>query len=314
MTTTFHPPPCTPSSDRVLAWNGIRIAYPQSWEVTGIRDRYLMLEDREGPALDLRWEVHDGAGKYGADLDQLARKLQKSGLSIRPPDHFPIKWQSPAAWHTDPDATPVPFVWSATPQGRDCIGCLLRFPLPGVTAVLRIHRDPTPANLSRAAGIISSLKIFPEQGPVPWKIYDIAYSVPPLFRLSSFSLQPGHYRFIHAGKGVQLLYDRIGPASIVLQNSSLREWTARFHGLKKSSDFDADKEQESTHSILWSTSRKRDPVPPSGLARFFRGARRWRGAVWIPPGKNMILAVTLSAASLPSDHLFHEVCSSYVLV
>lgn len=298
----------------VLAWNSIRFSFPDLWEVTGIRDRYVLLEDSNGPAVDLRWEKTPDRASAQNRLVRLQKKSRRTGLTITGPDPLPAPWRSPRKWHPDKHVDAIPFLWSARDGGGQRIGCLLCFPASAVTVAVRFHRDPVPAGLAEAARLTSSLSPAPLSGPVPWQIYDVAFAVPASFALSTFSLQPGHYRFIFHDGAAQLILDRIGPASVLLQHSSLRKWVTRFHGLHRAASHDIRQPSGEARILEWAAKRKGDPVPPRGVARFLRPIRFCRGRVWLPANGNMLLSVTLSEKNPPPDTLFSEVCSSYVLV
>ena len=296
-----------------LAWNGIRISFSNSWEVTSIRDRYALLEDADGPALDLRWEKVVEKGSSPIGLAHLQKRSGKTDLDIHIPDPLPETWPPPEAWNGASDMEAAPFLWSTKSGPEHRIGCLLRSPAADMTIVARFHREPTPQELTAAARTTSSLTAFTPSQLLPWQIYDIGFAVPGSFILESFSLQPGHYRFIFKDTTTRIVVDRVGPASVVLGNMPRRDWVKKFFSLEKAKTHEIREAEGDEGPIEWAACLKGDLVPSRGLP-FLKPSRVCRGRVWLPADKNMLLSVSISDRVPPSDTLFSEVCSSYVLV
>ena len=296
----------------MLAWNGIRFSCPRHWEVTGIRDRYMLLEDGDGPVLDLRWERTPENVSAETGLALLRKRSRKTGLVIDEPDRLPA--DSSLIRHNDPTVETAPFSWSTRTGNTQGVGCMLRFPASSMTVVARFHREPTHTNLAAAAELCSSLACFAPSQTIPWQLYDVGFELPGTFSLKSFSLQPGHYRFIFENGDSRLIMDRVGPASVVLKELSLETWVTGFHSLAKTKTYELRPASNGENSLEWIARRKGDLIPARGLSRLLPLTRFCRGRVWLPPHKNMLLCVTMTDKTPPDDTLFTEVCSSYVLV
>lgn len=222
----------TPRTPRkFLAWNGVSLQVPRSWDSAEFRAFALQVAGRDGQGLDLRWRRTREDFDLRAHLARLAQALGPGASVDQDPGVLPPGWAPPREGDAARGSL-WPFTWRGADGGG--LGAVLHRPDTGLTATARFIL-PGPAREDDAAtalAVLDSLDDHPPDGPVPWAAFGIAAVVPGGLELRSFSFTPGHFRLALAAPhtGCDLVLDRLGPADALLDHRTLAQYADIFYG------------------------------------------------------------------------------------
>ena len=66
-----------------IAWNGIRVSVPSTWELGRIEARHLFFHHRDAPAMEIKWEPVKGRFSHRSHLKKLmARQKRHPGRHL----------------------------------------------------------------------------------------------------------------------------------------------------------------------------------------------------------------------------------------
>lgn len=257
-----------------LAWNGIRLEIPAAWDPSGIGRRFLMLEDRDGPTLSLRWEPI--AGRF--DPVRTLRKLTRAAganADMAPADLPPL-WEK--AMKSSGGSKPhlAGFRW------RDGIGALIHRSDDRTAILAAFHGEsPPPA----AAPLLASLRSVVGKPTRPFILYDIRARVPAEFNLDRFRFLPGAFELEFSGTGTYLRFHRWGPASMLLDGAGLETFAhRRIPEVPKDAKADGE-------TLDWEAS----VGGPLGAILPGKRPRFEAGRIWRPPESDRILGIVAAA-------------------
>jgi len=281
----------------MFGWQGIAFEVPEDWnlgKVTGDAGTgYLRLDDLEIVRVEVEWRPSKGRLPTGVlaisrivdrYVDRLKGKAKKAGhtLHVQRDVHFleegalPDKDYETFTWNADYRA--VNLAWRCKTCGR--IGLVRVF-------------SRSNENVSNAARrLMRSLCDHAEEGKQLWALYGLICRLPEDVRLEEHFLRSGHIRLSFKRGKEELHVERIGPATLILEDvGQLQGWFERFFK-KALKDYDcvvADGE------ILGHRGFRIEGSPQSRLKRMFKPTlsrvRRsvyLKGCVWYCEDANRI--------------------------
>jgi hypothetical protein len=204
-----------------FAWDGLSFDIPLEWDLayqeTRVGITRIRLEDPVAVRLSGEWMVPDSA----LDLGRIMARFQDNSKRLRQ-----------AAKDSETLAQP-PVGWSAViyrfADGRRLGLAFYLAPHSEIFAFFQLHLDPGPPG-----DAVSLLRRFMASftrhtsGPIPWACYDIAFTVPAGFRLSSATFNPGLKRFTFTRSLRQLHVWHVSLADMVLKKErGVLEWAAK---------------------------------------------------------------------------------------
>lgn len=296
---------------RLVAWSGISIRAPESWEVAELGKGYLRMEKGASHRVEFRWEGARGRFDPEKQLKKLGRAFRKVRFERADATHCPAGAMgkelqdrlSARGLHC------TPFVWNLREgqaqrhEDRTGQGMMLYSPQQEIALICQTNAP------GQGAQMIDSLQLHGADGGTPYNVFGLWATAPAGYRLDNFSFRPGHFRIIFRSTergllvnekrtpATRLSLDRIGPASVALKEQGLADWT---EGLLKELHL----------------SRKLRTSEAEGAVRWLRRARRGRRpacmvSAQLHPDTNKILCVSAHGRRLPEPDVFDQLEVSY---
>ena len=200
-----------------VAWNSIHFLVPRNWEVGKIGTRYLLLEDKLGPVMELKWGQIKGTFSHKAHLRRLSdfrRKQRGKSVSESP---LPPGWEKALA-----SFQATGFSWRGTSLGG--MGVILFCPTCKNATLIQFYQKEASKLKSIYQPILASFRDHRQDEQVIWSVFDIRAMIPKQFQLVRHRLDPGQFELAFESKGQQITLYRWGPASVLLGNRSLAEF------------------------------------------------------------------------------------------
>ena len=199
------------------AWNGIRFRAPADWEPAGIGNRYLMLENEAGPALELKWGPIKGSFSHRRHLARLAKNFRRhSGIRIRECP-LPIDWKRALT-----DFEGVGFLWTGKRMGGR--GVVLYCRACRHATLMQFYGDRPGASDGIERKILGSFKDHNPGGETLWAIFDIRAVVPLTYDLKYHRFEPGRFELSFSSGRQKLTLYRWSPAGAALSERSLEQF------------------------------------------------------------------------------------------
>jgi len=283
-----------------IAWNGIHLSVPSTWEISRVETRYLFLENHTRPAMEIKWSHVKGRFSHRSHLKKLIAQQK----------HHPQKqieeWPLPTTWENAlSDFVAKGFSWkSDTENGR---GAILFCPSCRTAVMFQVFNMAHLMTHETFLNILKSLKDHRNDDQTAWIVFDIHALLPKGFQLKHYRFRPGNYELLFSNKFQSLKLSRWAPASSLLSQTDLTRFTADTLNLNQEN--------------LITT-----PVPgyaavewPSNAAtgwcrRFYRFKRKpafhWV-RVWHVAEKNRILGICLDSKKPFDKGLATDICSNY---
>ncbi len=280
------------NAQRKIAWNGVGIVVPKSWEAKAIGVNHLHLEDNFQPVLELRWQqkfhkkVDDNIRRMVIRLEKTTdRKLHKVPLAetyLSKLNSFAIQCFS-ATKNGEPQYV---FLYNE----KHAVFVILQF----VVSKKRAH----------PLQCIDTIECSPQNDPQYWSIQDFRFFIPSSFTLLSHTMDAGFTTLNFKNSSTQLHLCRLAPASMRLKHNSLQEILSSLLGLERSledmsvseSGVQYERNPSLLHQILLRIRRKKPFI---------------RSKIWHDQVNDRLLGVFMEAVQ-PIDVETHEmICSSY---
>ena len=199
-----------PSATHRFAWDGVSFDVPLDWDLAYQETRLgitrIRLEDPVAVRLSGEWMRPEGP----LDLGRIMTRFQDNSKRLR------------AVAKDSETLTGVTPGWSAVvyrfPDSRRLGLAFYLAPKSALFAFYQFHLDPGPPAeaISLVRRFMASFDTF-ISGPVPWACYDIAFTMPAGFTLSSATFNPGLKRFTF-GRSLRRLYTwHVSLADLVLK-------------------------------------------------------------------------------------------------
>lgn len=217
---------------KTLAWNGVSLQVPRSWDSAEFQAFALSVASRDGLGLDLRWARTKGPFDLQAHLARAAAAMGPGAIADPAPEALPPGWAGAGQTLAAAGLAVLPFAWRTGDGGGP--GAVLHNPATGLAALARFTLPgPTPEqDMATALAVLDSLGDHPPGGPVPWAAFGVTAVVPGALELRAFSFTPGHFRLTLAAPhtGCDLVLDRLGPADALLGRRTLAQYADAFYG------------------------------------------------------------------------------------
>jgi hypothetical protein len=197
-----------------FAWYGIRFKAPAGWQVARMGPRYLMLEDGDGPALELKWGEVKGRFSHKKQLRRLAALQEKKiGEPIKECP-IPTQWQEAVGRY---EATG--FTWQG--MGIGGTGVLLHCPVCRTSTLIQFYRRGRSQSKEIPLRVLNSFRDHHKDNLVTWSLYDIRATLPEIFNLKQYRFDAGEFELTFVSKGQNLDLHRWGPATTLLSDRDL---------------------------------------------------------------------------------------------
>lgn len=282
-----------------LAWNGLSLTLPATWELAALGRQRLQLARDGKPVLEVRWNRIRGRFSFEAHLRKLAKAHGKKHREFLAMDDH-------ARWDLPQGMAARSFAWDTS--GKRGEGAIL-YHSASSTAILAQSGGPAEQFMS----ILSSLRCHRAEQSVPWAVYDLRALTPSGFRLEEYALQPGRYRLALRSSRQRLVLHRLAPADILLSGRSLALWSReRFDATIKRCQLMMEYTGE-TAAVTW-----RRPLPPGrfagAMALLLNRPLHAYIRVWRPARTNRLLGVEMQGFRPISEDTFQQVVNAYATV
>ena len=77
-----------------IAWNGIHLSVPSTWELGRIDTRHLLVDNHAGPAMEIKWGPVKGHFSHRSHLKKLIAQQKHH------PDKNLEEWHLPPTWES----------------------------------------------------------------------------------------------------------------------------------------------------------------------------------------------------------------------
>ncbi len=211
----------TDSPTHRFSWEGLSFDIPLEWDLAFQETRNnitrIRLEDPVAVRLSGEWMQPDGP----LDLNRIMDRFKDNSKRLR------------QAAKDSETLTRTPTGWSAViyrfADGRRLGLAFYLAPQSELFAFFQLHLDPGPPGEATALlrRFMASF-VRHASGPQLWACYDIAFTVPPGFRLSSAVFNPGLKRFTFSRSLRQLHTWHVSLADLVLKKErGMLEWAVK---------------------------------------------------------------------------------------
>ena len=289
-----------------FAWNQIRFKAPLDWNIAEISSSYLLLEDKTGPVMEIKWSQIKGKFSAKNQMRQLAA-LKNKHLP-EPVREYPV----PSDWQALlKNFNSTYFSWKGYNIGAK--GLILFCSSCKKLILLQFYNRNSDNNSDNETIIYPSIlasfsdhKINNNQ--ILWSIFDIRFKLDEKFQLISHKFEPGEFELNFSAKNQKICLYRWSPASIILNNISLLDFAKkRFNLLQKKDIFS---ELEKKDIIKWKKYFSKNPY-----LNWFRGLIGQpvisKYCIWHLSDKNRILGVKIESTKINIKKDFDKICSGY---
>ena len=284
-----------------IAWNGIRFESPRDWELGMIGPRYLMLEYRFEPVLEIKWGRVKGRFSARTYLSRLTTHTEdQRELSAR-------ECSLPDGWKKSLDAFEATgFSW----QGKSFAGkgVILYCPVCRHATLIQFYFKTPMKTESWQEHLLASFQDHRSDNQVEWKVFDIRASIPSEFKLRYHRFESGKYEMTFASDGQKITLYRYGPASILLKKEDLSRFTSRMAGVFRHDHWRI--VQNDSKVVEWEAGQSATPwlswfhlmkgTPPIRWIRF-----------WHVEEKNRILGLKAEGREPFPQHFLKQICEGY---
>ncbi len=205
-----------------LGWDGLRVTIPAGMEPVILDRGFVRLAGANLPVLDLRFGPEKAP--FNPDKDG-PRLLKASGIGGTKLSSFRASW----ARRLRGD------VWAAPSDGPRLF---ILHPTKKKAVVAALFSAPPPPDLLRP--VLESLDWTPSDAWRSWRCYDLRLETPPHAVLGKASFRPGAFRLEFSIARSRLVFERLAPASVLLEETALESWLEkkilREHGRELSID------------------------------------------------------------------------------
>lgn len=204
-----------------VAWNGIRMSLPRSWQPAAIDLFHLIFEDDDGPALEIRWS----RSGYGANArEKIYRRLHRTAkmhnAELREkPVH--AKWQNALKPHHLKG-----FRWQTGTHSAD--GIVINCPLCGMVTLLQFYHGCAKRNQQLFERILATFKDHENKRTMTyWAMYDIRAELPHDYELIKARFGAGFFQLDFKHKATSVSLYRFAPATAILSDISLLDFSRK---------------------------------------------------------------------------------------
>lgn len=284
-----------------IAWNGIHLSVPHTWELGRIDTRHLFFDHNESPAMEVKWGPVKGRFSHRSHLKKLiARQKRHPGKTLEE-WHLPPHWKNALS-----NFIAKGFSWkSGTVNGH---GAILFCPSCKTAVMFQIFNIASHISDQAIIEMLNSLQDHRNDDQTAWTVFDIHALLPKTFKLDNYQFKPGKYELVFSDKFQILKLFRWAPASAFLSQTDLLQFAAN------ALDF--------SHENLVTTSLLEHPAvewrsnPSAGWYNWLYRLKRkpafhWL-RVWHVVEKNRIMGIRLDSKKPLGTDMVTDICANYV--
>jgi hypothetical protein len=289
---------------RQIAWNGVCFDTPMDWEIGQIGHRHLLMENLEGPVMEVKWAPVKGKFSLRTQLKHLVASQGRQLRRGLREEKLPADWARAIdrydslgfAWQTD------------TIGGR---GAVLYCPGCRSAALLQFFETTGQRPFTQAPRVLASFEDHTEGLNTLWSVFDIHAEVPVTYHLKGFRFEAGTYELSFTNKQSQLTLHRWGPAVVLLKDGGLESFEQRHLGLSSNRSVTFKKRSALTVEL--------EDGPPRGLfSRWYRRIQKhslYRCLrLWHEVDKNRILGVWFEGRQPIETGALDRICKNFATV
>ena len=280
-----------------VAWNGISLDVPQTWEIAEIGVRHLILEDDSGPAMEVKWGPVKGKFSHRAHLKRIgAFQTQKLKKTVKEWTLTP-QWEdalsgfqtSGFSWHTD------------TKTGR---GVILYCPVCRKAALIQFLQSRATFSEQIPLMVLKTFQDHRDDDQVAWSVFDIRAMMPAVYQLVSHRFEPGNFELAFERGSQKIFLYRWAPASVILSDQDLMQFAETVSDFSAVDpvpvDMDGGSAVEMSLSprVIWFSRFRAKP------------SFHWMG-VWHLENKNRILGVKMQGKRAFDTQILDRICADY---
>ena len=285
-----------------IAWNGIHLSVPSTWELGRIDTRHLLFDNHAGPAMEIKWGPVKGHFSHRSHLKKLIAHQKHHADKNLEEWHLPPTWESALS-----NFIAKGFSWqSRTENGRGAILFCTSCKTAVMFQVFNIADHMTDETILET---LKSLQDHRNDDQTAWTVFDIHALLPKTFQLNDYQFKPGNYKlaFIDGFQTVKLF--RWAPASAFLSQTDLSQFAANA--------LEFNRENMATTSFLEHPAVEWRSNIISGrhnwLYRFKQKPVFHWLRVWHVAEKNRILGICLDSKKPIDANMMTNICTNYRL-
>lgn len=269
---------------RRFAWDGISLEVPEEWNLSFQRIRGAVtsveMEDDTSIRLTAEWLRPLREVNYSSILrrfEKRSKELRARAKEVQPVETPPPGWSA--------------FLYLMPDNRRLVIGFYLG-PRNSVFAFFQLHLDAGPKGeaISVVRHLMASFRLHDADKVIPWKPYDVEFTIPAPFVLHEAKLMAGRQFLAFRWRGRRLLVWIFSLADLILKETpDLGAWASTF--LTASGDLKGPVLSAKDGRVEW----KRKHFPP--LYHYTEVSRlcfKYRIGVRHDPEQNIIVVAVLS--------------------
>jgi len=207
-----------------FGWQGITFDVPVDWDVTRFhgtrRKGYARLSDPGAARMELRWDRPKRRTVFEALADRVTKQIAKAGrLAIeRHTGLAQLNGKDCETFTCRPSRGQGPSSYHMISLCREC----------GRLVMARIVFAPGESLGATAKRVFGSMQDHSYDGADVWAAYQAQFAVPETMELDIALIYPGSldFRFVHRKDRIDV--GRLGPGSLILRNTTLRDWFRSF--------------------------------------------------------------------------------------
>lgn len=282
-----------------IAWNGISMTVPQSWEVEKIGNQYLFLEENTRPVMELKWRQIKGKFSHSKQLKRLAGLYNKGLTQKINACPLPRGWRQALS---DFDASG--FNW----HNNDVYGqgVTIFCPACRTATLIQFYRYGASGDDGAVEKILASFGDHCEDDRIFWSIFDIRAVIPAGYKLEHYRFDAGRFLLAFAKKNGTINLYRWGPAAALLEGGDLLQFARDMQIVPETAELSAAGDTRVEGTVV---------LPSGKWAAVFNRLRPGRSVqvfrCWHLKGKNRILGVCMTGKQTVDAELFKSICTAY---
>ncbi|MDP2644373.1 MAG: hypothetical protein Q8P24_05500 [Desulfobacterales bacterium] len=286
---------------REIAWDRVRFLCPEQWQINKIGHGYLMLEAGSMPVAEIKWRRVKGNFSHKVHLRRLAALNRKDAGKTLTSCPVPGSWQKGLE-----DFQATGFSWQARAIGAK--GVMLFCPACRNATLIQFYERNIPQLDRICSRFLASFQDHSPEGQTIWSVFDIRAVVPEKYQRIGHRFNPGEFELSFLNQQEKLFLYRWGPASILLKNSTLAQFSERtlpIPNARWSGEPGAENDRVACEAAPAGSYWTRLGCRMRAKSSFY-----W-ARVWHLAGKNRILGVRAESRTLLNVPDLEKICSGY---
>ena len=285
-----------------IAWNGIHLSVPSTWELGRIDTRHLLFDNHAGPVMEIKWGPVKGHFSHRSHLKKLIAQQKHH------PDKNLEEWHLPPTWESAlSNFIAKGFSWqSGAENGR---GAILFCPSCKTAVMFQVFNIADHMTGEAILKTLKSLQDHRNDDQTAWIVFDIHALLPRAFQLDDYQFKPGNYTLAFTDGFQTVKLFRWAPASAFLSQADLSQFAANA--------LEFNRENLVTTSFLEHPAVEWRSNIISGrhnwLYRFKQKQAFHWVRVWHVAEKNRILGIRLDSKKPVDTDMMTEICINYRL-